>query len=262
MSQFSRCLSFFAIFCLLNPATSNGQETPPKDDRKAAESSGENSAGEGTQTTVESDSDETNDAIKPLVVHLEVARRTYTMNYPWRAKSSSSGGSGVLISNRRILTNAHVVIYAHEIRVEREGESRKLDARVVGVCHERDLAVVELEDGSFGDDIEVLPIADGLPKPQDEVRVFGYPIGGDSVSVTKGIISRVEYSSISHGWRGFRIQVDAALNPGNSGGPAFSDGKVVGVVTSGIRSADNIGYLVSALEIQTFPLSSCESRKG
>jgi hypothetical protein len=51
---------------------------------------------------------------------------------------------------------------------------------------------------------------------------------------------------------GLRIQVDAALNSGNSGGPAIQDGKVVGLVFSGIKEAENIGYLIPAEEIKTF----------
>ena len=150
------------------------------------------------------------------------------------------------------MTNAHVVIYAHEIRIQQEGNGKKYDARVVGVCHERDLAVVEIEDESFACGVPLLQISEKLPKQQVDVNVFGYPIGGDAVSVTQGIVSRVEHAKIGKGWKGFRIQVDAALNPGNSGGPAVINSEIAGLVTSGVRTADNIGYLVSALEIQRF----------
>ena len=83
-------------------------------------------------------------------------------------------------------------------------------------------------------------------------NVYGYPIGGDQLSITEGIISRIEFTSYFDLTQGLRIQIDAALNPGNSGGPALADGKIVGLVFSGIPSAENIGYLIPADEIRLF----------
>ena len=52
----------------------------------------------------------------------------------------------------------------------------------------------------------------------------GYPMGGDSLSITKGIVSRVVMTRYAHASNKLLgIQIDAAINPGNSGGPAFSD---------------------------------------
>ncbi|MHB8866945.1 MAG: S1C family serine protease, partial [Pirellulaceae bacterium] len=67
-----------------------------------------------------------------------------------------------------------------------------------------------------------------------------------------GIISRVDYVPYADGETGMRIQVDAALNPGNSGGPAIANGKIVGLVFSIIANADNIGYLIPIEEIRMF----------
>ena len=82
--------------------------------------------------------------------------------------------------------------------------------------------------------------------------VYGYPQGGSSLSVTKGIVSRIEFAGYNDGVSGVRIQVDAAINPGNSGGPALVDGKMVGLIFSKLTQADNIGYIIPAEEIELF----------
>ena len=97
-----------------------------------------------------------------------------------------------------------------------------------------------------------MPFAEKLPAVRDTVNVYGYPTGGTELSVTEGIVSRIEFTHYHYFTMGLRIQVDAALNPGNSGGPAVSDGKLVGLVFSHIPSAQNIGYLIPVEEIRMF----------
>ena len=70
--------------------------------------------------------------------------------------------------------------------------------------------------------------------------------------MTQGIVSRIECTTIYYLTSGLRIQIDAALNPGNSGGPAVIDGKVVGLVHSKLSHGENIGYLIAAEEIRMF----------
>ena len=82
--------------------------------------------------------------------------------------------------------------------------------------------------------------------------VYGYPQGGSSLSVTKGIVSRIEFAGYNDGTSGLRIQVDAAINPGNSGGPALVDGKMIGLIFSKLTQADNIGYIIPGEEIDLF----------
>ena len=82
--------------------------------------------------------------------------------------------------------------------------------------------------------------------------VYGYPQGGSTLSITKGIVSRIEFAGYNEGTSGVRIQVDAAINPGNSGGPALVDDKMVGLIFSKLTQADNIGYIIPSEEIDLF----------
>ena len=88
---------------------------------------------------------------------------------------------------------------------------------------------------------------------QDKVTVYGYPMGGHTISVSTGIVSRIEHNRYAHSGKTFlAIQIDAAINPGNSGGPAISNGKIVGVVMQGITFSQSIGYMVPVDMIQHF----------
>jgi len=72
------------------------------------------------------------------------------------------------------------------------------------------------------------------------------------MSATTGVVSRVEHAQYYLDARGVRIQIDAAVNPGNSGGPAFNEDGVIGAVFSRIEEGDNIGYVIPVLEIRAF----------
>jgi hypothetical protein len=80
------------------------------------------------------------------------------------------------------------------------------------------------------------------------VSVYGYPIGGSRLSVTQGIVSRIDFQPYSHSGMDshLTIQIDAAINPGNSGGPVLQGGKVVGVAFQGYSGdvAQNVGYMI------------------
>ena len=87
----------------------------------------------------------------------------------------------------------------------------------------------------------------GLPELHSKVTVIGYPTGGDNVSVTRGVVSRIEPQSYTEtpGHELLAIQIDAAINPGNSGGPALDDEhRVVGVAFCSLQGAENIGYII------------------
>lgn len=166
---------------------------------------------------------------------------------PWRLLTpSQSSGSGSVIAGNRILTNAHVIADASYIQVQKHSDANRYTARVVFVSHASDLALVTVDDPGFFTDLEPLSIGT-LPRAQEEVFVFGYPMGGRTLSITKGILSRVEQQVYAHSGDFLLAgQIDAAINPGNSGGPVIVDGKIVGVVmqaNSGGR-AENLGYFV------------------
>jgi len=172
---------------------------------------------------------------------------------PWRLLTpTQSSGSGSVISGNRILTNAHVIADASYVQVQKHNDPNRYTARVVFVSHSSDLAIVTVDDPGFFTDLEPLSIGT-LPNAQDEVFVFGYPMGGRTLSITKGILSRVEQQVYAHSGDFLLAgQIDAAINPGNSGGPVIVDKQIVGVVmqaNSGGR-AENLGYFVPPNIIQ------------
>ena len=192
-------------------------------------------------------------AIRPSVVKIHTTQRTPDFFRPWtKSAPREISGTGFVIDGKRIITNAHVISYGSQIYVQPYQSAEKFLAKVVSVSNSMDLSVLSVEDEGFFENRPALPLDEGLPRVKAAVNVYGYPLGGDQLSVTAGIASRVEYAHYYHDASGLRIQIDAALNPGNSGGPAISEGKVIGVAFSGLTHAENIGYLISAVEVKTF----------
>jgi S1-C subfamily serine protease len=200
---------------------------------------------------VEDDSAEAK--IRDSVVKITTTMRLPDLTKPWTKHSpAEASGTGVVIEGKRILTNAHVVTYASQIFVEGNQSSDKLPAEVVAVSPSIDLAVLKLEDESFFDKRTPMPRTEALPEVKETVLAYGYPQGGSTLSITKGIVSRIEFTGYSEDVSGVRVQVDAAINPGNSGGPALIDGKMIGVVFSKVAQADNIGYIIPSEEVDLF----------
>jgi S1-C subfamily serine protease len=171
---------------------------------------------------------------------------------PWNSTVSRSSGSGSIISGNRILTNAHVVANETFLEVKKYGDTKRYQAKVLQVSHETDLALLEVQDEYFFKDTTALTFGN-LPKMQDKVTVYGYPMGGNTISVSTGIVSRIEHNVYAHSGQSFlSIQIDAAINPGNSGGPAISNGEIVGVVMQQIAMSQNIGYMVPVDVIHHF----------
>ena len=193
------------------------------------------------------------DSIRDLVVKIHAVHHAPDLLRPWTKNSPQQvKGSGVVIEGKRILTNAHVVRYASQIYVQPNQSARRIPATVEAMSPSIDLALLKLDDAGFFDNRGMLPFAEEMPRVKDAVNVYGYPTGGSELSVTQGIVSRIEFTDYYYQTRGLRIQVDAALNFGNSGGPAVNNGRLVGLVFSLIQNAQNIGYLIPVEEIKLF----------
>ncbi|MEW5297330.1 MAG: hypothetical protein WDW36_000546 [Sanguina aurantia] len=189
--------------------------------------------------------------IKIFTVHSRPNHFLPWQNHPKR----ESTGTGFIVHNRLILTNAHVVADSTYVLVKRHGSGTKYRADVQAVGHDCDLALLSVEDEAFwSTPTDMLPLELGpLPSLQTNVVVVGYPTGGDNTSVTSGVVSRVEVAQYVHAASYLMaIQIDAAINPGNSGGPALQGDQVVGVAFQNLPSADNIGYIIPTTVVQRF----------
>jgi S1-C subfamily serine protease len=197
-------------------------------------------------------------AAAPTEVENAIVKVFSTVRYPdpyrpWTKQSPSEiSGSGVVIAGHRILTNAHVVAYASQVQIQANQAGDKLSATVVAIAPGIDLAVLKLDDESFFDSHAPIARANALPQIKDAVLAYGFPTGGNSLSITKGIVSRIEFAAYSYSVSGLRIQIDAAINPGNSGGPAIAGDKMIGLAFSKLGNAQNIGYIIPNEEIDLF----------
>ena len=184
---------------------------------------------------------------------------------PWQTRTAQrSTGSGVFIGRSEdgewctILTAAHVVANTTFVQVQLAGQPDKTTARVKSVAHETDLALVEVPSSLF-EGIQPLDVAPGntLPGLREKVYVLGFPVGGDDLSITEGVVSRIEVQSYSHSHsRALAVTVDAAVNSGNSGGPVVSEesGLIIGVAFQGYAGSDieGQGHMVPSPIIQRF----------
>jgi S1-C subfamily serine protease len=196
---------------------------------------------------------------EPPAIENSVVKIFATMRYPdpfkpWTKQAPTEvSASGVVIEGKRILTNAHVVLYATQVQVQANATGDKLPATVVAVAPGIDLAVLQLDDAGFFDTHPALRRASELPRIKDAVLAYGFPTGGTSLSITKGIVSRIEFVSYNFPTSGLRIQVDAAINPGNSGGPAIAGDKMIGLAFSKLGGdTQNIGYIIPNEEVDLF----------
>jgi hypothetical protein len=175
---------------------------------------------------------------------------------PEPLKGATSTGSGFFVGTQgHFVTNAHVVGSASDVSIYHEGKS--LPAKVVHISKVADLALLKADIM-----IEGIEVAEGEIDLGMDVYAIGFPnpdIQGTEVKVTKGVISSK---------RGFndddtRFQIDAAIQPGNSGGPLCdSNGHVVGVVVSALNSISvakatgaipqNVNYAIKASELSAF----------
>lgn len=195
-----------------------------------------------------------NAVVKVYCVHTEP---NYSL--PWQRKRQyNSNSSGFIVAGggeRWLLTNAHSVDYHTQVKVKKRGDDRKFLAKVLSIGVDCDIALLTVEDEEFWDGVKPLDFGP-LPKLQDSVAVVGYPIGGDTISVTVGVVSRIEVTEYSHGSIDLLgVQIDAAINGGNSGGPVFNKrGQCVGIAFQALTGSDveNVGYVIPTPVVEHF----------
>jgi serine protease Do len=159
-------------------------------------------------------------------------------------RSATGGGSGFLFDSRGwILTNGHVVDGASSITVAL-ADGRQLTGQLYGIATSTDLAIVKVE----ATGLPALAIGDsnGLALGQPVIAI-GSPLGEYPDSVTTGVVSGLDRSIAIRGSPSLQglIQTDAAVNPGNSGGPLLDTaGHVVGVATATDVTAQGISFAI------------------
>jgi len=188
------------------------------------------------------------DRVFPAVVYIKVLQESHESG---KKISREVAGSGVIISPEgEVLTNWHVVHKAVEVRCLLY-DGRAFSAKVVGTDKDTDLALVKLE---IPADAETIPHAElgnsSVLKEGDFVMAMGAP-WGMSRSVSIGIVSCTRRFLPRHSEYSLWIQTDAAISPGNSGGPLVNtDGQVVGINTRGILFGGAMGFAVPSETIR------------
>src|SRR6476469_1051027 len=175
---------------------------------------------------------------------------------PWNSGGVQRGiGAGFVIDGNRIMTNAHVVSNSRYLTVERDGDPNKYPATVLFVAHDCDLALLKVASPDFFKNMVPLKFG-GIPELESTVSAYGYPLGGERMSVTTGIVSRIDFQLYTHSSidSHLAIQISAQINPGNSGGPVMQDAKVVGVAFQGYSGdvAQGVAYMIPTPVIRRF----------
>ena len=162
----------------------------------------------------------------PVIVRRKPRSTPRRSSDPNKIVSASSGSGFAVSSNGHVITNNHVINGCQKVRIHHKGQT--IPATVVTYDPNNDLALLK---GNFRPST-VFPLSNQKLELLQDVYVAGYPFGrkiSTSVKVTKGIISSL--TGIGNNFS--NIQIDAALQPGNSGGPILNDrGNVVGVAVA------------------------------
>ena len=194
---------------------------------------------------------------KAATVKLFVAKNLPDYDLPWQTlRVQNDTGSGVFVKVGQepyILTSAHVINHASFIEVRKNNTIQKIPATIAWEAHEIDLALLKVDAPNFYDQLTPIALAD-LAKAGEVVTALGYPLGGDELSTTKGIVSRLEHRYYTHSLKShLQIQIDTPINPGNSGGPIINQkGELVGIAMQIFTKASNVSYLVPSRLVKHF----------
>ena len=171
-----------------------------------------------------------------------------TTNYfGYRTEAAASGSGFILTSDGYIVTNAHVVEDANEIKVTTY-DNKVYDAELVGVDESNDLAVLKIE----AEELTPVVLGDSdIMNVGDSVVAIGNPLGELTFSLTSGTVSALNRKITINNSAMNLIQTDCAINSGNSGGALFnSHGEVIGITNakycgdSSSATVDNIGFAI------------------
>ena len=205
------------------------------------------------------------ETLRRSVVKLFTVIKEPSYYTPWElGYQHNSGGSACIVEGNRILTNAHVVAHQLYVQALKPGDSKKYTARVLHVDHDRETALLTVDDPEFF--VGTTPVTLGeLPSRNARVSVYGFPIGGNELCITAGVVSRIEVRTYTHSQRNLlALQTDAAINPGNSGGPVFMDGELIGIAFQSYKRKDleKSGYVVPISIIRNFFDDLADGRVG
>jgi S1-C subfamily serine protease len=191
--------------------------------------------------------------LEASVVKVYVSANPPDLLSPWqKAGVELATGSGVVITGGRVLTNAHVVEDAVSIELKRSNSGQRYVAEVAFIDHERDLAMLTVADDAFDEGVRPIELGE-MPGTQTVVEAYGFPVGGETLSVTSGIISRIEVSTYIHAMTNvLAAQIDAAINSGNSGGPVLAGDELVGIAVQFLDEAENVGYMIPVSVVRRF----------
>lgn len=189
------------------------------------------------------------------IVKIFVTKQGYNFSEPWkRSAIKRSTATGFIIEGNRIITNAHAVSNYKYVQVRFDSNPTKINVEVEFIADDYDLAILRFKDDFDTSNLQPLQLGN-MPNIQDKVRACGFPVGGDNLSITEGIVSRIQIYKYVFSQQNFTVlQTDAAINPGNSGGPVMKDNLVVGVAFQGNKRADNIGYMIPVHIVKHFLL--------
>jgi len=197
---------------------------------------------------------------KDTVVQVIAQIAQFDWMEPYKTPSQGQvSGSAFFINDRgELITNAHVVNQARAVFIQVPSlGKRRLEVDVLGICPERDLALLRLKPDDFAlvqktlKKFPVLQFGDSDKVARsEEILTLGYPLGQNSLKSTTGVVSGREHINGQ-----YMIQISAPINPGNSGGPSLNRcGQVVGVNTAGFTaaSAQNVNYIIPSNEVLLF----------
>ncbi|MFH1831843.1 MAG: trypsin-like peptidase domain-containing protein [bacterium] len=191
------------------------------------------------------------------VVQIIVQATLFNWIEPYKSPDQQQAyGTGFFIDDKGyLITNYHVIAGAASIQLQIPtlGKER-FNATIAGACPKRDIALLKLTEEAYKNvtsklgGIKYLTLGDSdkIIRTQ-EILTLGYPLGQDALKSTQGIVSgRQDIMGESF------IQITAALNPGNSGGPSLDDtGNVIGINSAIIPDAQNIGYIIPISDVKS-----------